>query len=330
MLDELLVSLVEQFEVRSGFDIPGGAGLVANIIESLVIVLVVIGMRRLVMRLAARQTENPASLYTWRKATDYVAPAIIIYFFWRIWIPNTSSRDFATYFGLLSAGLAIALQDLIVNFIGWIFLLVRRPFEVGNRIEIGEHAGDVVDIHFFQFSLLEIGGWVDAEQSTGRILHIPNRLVFSQGVANYSKGIAMIWNEIPVLVSFESDWKKAKKLMLEIASHHVAEIDTQVRTQMKRAARDYGISYQNLKPTVYTKVEPSGVMLTLRYLCRPRGRRDSEQIIWEEILEAVAGEKDIDFAYPTQRIFYHPTEGKTLDLEPHVQVDQEVRRQLDL
>ena len=73
-----------------------------------------------------------------------------------------------TFLGLASAGVAIAMHDTIANLAGWFFIISRKPFKVGDRIEIGEIAGDVIDIRIFQFSLVEIGNWVDAEQSTGR------------------------------------------------------------------------------------------------------------------------------------------------------------------
>jgi small-conductance mechanosensitive channel len=80
-----------------------------------------------------------------------------------------SGGSVVTYLGLVSAALVIALQDPITNFVGWVFIISRRPFEIEDRIQIGEDAGDVIDIRFFQFSLNEIGNWVDADQSTGRI-----------------------------------------------------------------------------------------------------------------------------------------------------------------
>src|SRR6266446_8071652 len=74
----------------------------------------------------------------------------------------------------------------------------RRPFDVGDRVEIAKHKGDVIDVHLFQFTLNEIGGWVDADQSTGRIVHIPNQQVFTEALANYDKGFKYVWNEVPV------------------------------------------------------------------------------------------------------------------------------------
>src|SRR5207244_2876538 len=83
---------------------------------------------------------------------------------------------------------------------------------VQDRVQIGPHAGDVIDLGLFQFTLNEIGAWVQADQSSGRIIHVPNGKVFTDPVANYNKGFRYIWNEVPVVVTFESDWKKAKQI----------------------------------------------------------------------------------------------------------------------
>jgi small-conductance mechanosensitive channel len=72
---------------------------------------------------------------------------------------------------------------------GWVYILSRRPFQVGDRIEVNQFKGDVVDIRLFRFSLMEIQGWVDAEQSTGRLVHVPNGVVFNREVANYTEGL---------------------------------------------------------------------------------------------------------------------------------------------
>ncbi|MBE0591511.1 MAG: mechanosensitive ion channel, partial [Gemmatimonadales bacterium] len=226
----------------------------------------------------------------------------------RMWFEGIG--PLATYLGLVSAGLAIALKDLVVNLAGWGFILWRRPFEVGDRIQIGEHVGDVIDVRIFQFTLLEVGNWVDADQSTGRLLHIPNGKVLNESLANYTRGFDYIWNELPVLVTFESDWKKAKALLAEIAARHAAHLTDEAERQIREVSRRFMIFYSTLTPTVYTSVADSGVMLTIRYLCAPRKRRSTAEAIWEEVLDAFAREADIDFAYPTYRYYDNRLEGK--------------------
>ncbi len=179
----------------------------------------------------------------------------------------------------------------------------KHPFDVGDRIEIAGFAGDVVDIRIFEFTLLEIGNWVDADQSTGRVVHIPNQKLLSDPIANYTAEFPYVWNEIPVLVTFESDWKKAKAILAEVVEKETGEISRRAKDIIPRATRRLLISYRTLSATVYTTVRDSGVLLTIRHLAEPRARRGAEQAIWESILDAFAEEPDIELAYPTRRIY---------------------------
>jgi small-conductance mechanosensitive channel len=247
-----------------------------------------------------RRTDNPRVLYRWRKALTFVFLLGALFLGW-IWFEEI--RSWVTFLGLLSAGLAIALREPLTNLAGWVFILWRRPFAIGDRVEVGAHAGDVVDIRLFQFTLLEIGNWVDADQSTGRAIHVPNGVVFGTALVNYHKGLEYIWNELPVMVTFESDWEHAKALLQGIADRHAAHLTEDAREHIRRAAHRYLILYAHLTPVVYTQVESYGVRLTVRYLCEPRRRRSSEAAIWEDVLRTFADNPDVEFAYPTQRFF---------------------------
>ncbi len=279
-----------------------------KIFITLLIILVLWLLRSIAVRILWRRTENPHTRYRWQKITVYIAALAGILAIGRVWFGGIHSV--ATFLGLLSAGLAIALQDIVKSIAGWIFIMWRRPFTVGDRIQVGSHAGDVVDIRIFKFSLIEIGNWVGADQSTGRLLHLPNSLILTDVIANYTLGFEFIWNEIPVLVTFESNWTRAKKILREIAEKQAAHLSRAAEARIKEASKQYMIFYSTLTPTVYTSVKDSGVLLTIRYLIDPRKRRGSEEAIWEAILNAFAECNDIDFAYPTQRFYNNMTEGK--------------------
>jgi len=284
------------------------ATLQTKIFTSIFFILVWWAFDRLFKKIIFEKIEDVSIRYQWQKTAKYSTVFLLLLFLSRIWFGAFDS--IGTYFGLLSAGLAIAFQDLLVNLAGWVFILTRKPFSVGDRIEIGDTRGDVIDVRIFQFSIIEIGNWVDADQSTGRIIHIPNGIVFKKPQANFTVGFEYIWNEIPVLLTFESDWKKAKQILTEILNSKTLTLNKDAEKQIKKAAEKFMIFYKTLTPKVYTSVKDSGVMLTLRFLCHVRQRRGNEEIIWETILEEFAKHKDIDLAYPTQRFYNNLTEGK--------------------
>jgi len=279
-----------------------------KIFYSLLAILTLVLLRWLLHRLVVHRIADHRIRYQWQKTLTYIVTFLGILIVGAIWL--NAGQPLATYLGLVSAALVVALQDPITNFVGWGFILWRKPFEVGDRIQIGDNIGDVVDVRLFQFSMMEIGNWVAADQSTGRLLHVPNRQVFANVVANYTKGSDYIWNEIAVLVTFESNWKKAKSLLQIIADQNTMEIDESVKESFNQAAKKYYLKYGNLTPLVYTSVRDSGVLLTVRYLHEPRNRRDSEHKIWEAILATFAEHDDIDFAYPTQRFYNNLVEGR--------------------
>lgn len=260
-------------------------------------------LRTVIMQIVRKKARDYRTRYQWQKSTLYIAFALGTLLVGRTWLEGFGAV--ATYLGLVSAGLAIALKDPLTNLAGWLFIVWRRPFDVGDRIQIGDNTGDVIDQRLFQFTIMEIGNWVDADQSTGRILHIPNGKVFTKAQANYSQGLPYIWNELSLVVTFESDWAKAKALLAEI----VATV-TQQPDQSSGAVLTgrYTFLDTGSRPEVYTRVVENGVQLTARYRCLPADRRGSEQTVWERTLSAFAGHDDIRFAYPTQRLYLRPLE----------------------
>jgi small-conductance mechanosensitive channel len=278
----------------------------------LLVTIVVIGVlwivERIVLAIAYRRFTDPWTRYRWRKSVTYLFLAIGVLVIGREWLEGFKSL--ATFLGIVSAGIAISLRDPLANLAGWAFLVWSGPFEVGDRIEIAKHKGDVIDIHLFQFTLNEIGAWVDADQSTGRIVHIPNQLVFTEAVANYDKGFKYVWNEVPVLVTYESNWSKAKEILTQIAFKHAEHLTAEAERDLLAASRQYLINYKKLTPIVYTSTTASGILLTVRYLIEPRRRRGTVSAIWDEILTEFAKAKDIELAYHTVRSFANPIEGK--------------------
>lgn len=273
-----------------------------NIIWTVVTIALVLLGRHTARRLVARNVEDTDAAYRANKIINYVATAIFIITVAFIWFDAFSSLP--TYLGLLSAGIAIALADVLKNMVGWVYILSRKPFQVGDRIEVEGYKGDVVDVRLFRFSLMEIDGWVDAEQSTGRLVHVPNGVVFNKQVANYTEGFGFIWHEVPVLITFESDWKLAEQLMLEILEHDAPDVEGTAGATIRATARRYSIRVGTLTPTVYLTVRDSGVLLTARYLVEARTRRGREDRVWRSILEAFAEHDNVHLAYPTVRTYF--------------------------
>ena len=279
-----------------------------NLVASVVGLVAISVLRFGVNRVIDQQIKDPRNRYAWRKWTSYLCYGLYTFAVVMLWLPSIAGLS--TFLGLFAAGIAVVLRDPLVNLVGWLFILWRQPFQMGDRIQVDHHAGDVIDISIFQFTLMEIGNWVDMDQSTGRIIHIPNNRIFQEPIANYSQGFKYIWHEIPVLITFESDWEAAKSILFIQLNQHAEHLSKSAEEHLRRAGRKYMISYSKLTPTVYTTVRESGILLTLRYLCDPRRRRGSEQVLWESILREFAKNDDISLAYPTQRFYMTSVDKK--------------------
>jgi small-conductance mechanosensitive channel len=151
--------------------------------------------------------------------------------------------------------------------------------------------------------MLEVGGRV--RQITGSMLHMPNGLVFTEPLTNYTEGFAYIWHEVPVLVTFESDWEEAERLVLEAVTDASAAISPQrVAEELRQTAVEYRFHIADLAPSTIVTVEDSGVLITGRLLVAARGgRRAAEQKVWRRLLTSFAERPDIDLAYPTVRTY---------------------------
>lgn len=272
-----------------------------KVIKSIILIFLIWLIKLLLSKILLKRIKDIKLHYRWRKVLNTVYFIIVTIVVGRLWYEGV--QTIVTFLGLLSAGVAIALKDPISNLAGWIFIISRKPFEVGDRIQLGNHAGDVIDLSAFEFSILEIGNWVEADQSTGRIIHVPNGKIFTEELANYDKGFKYIWNEIRIVITFESNWQKAKKILTDIANKQGGNITASMERQIKQAAQKFMIYYHNLTPIVYTDVKDNGVQLTIRHLTEIRKRRKMTELIWEDVLAEFALHDDIELAYPTTRFY---------------------------
>ena len=282
--------------------------LLHKIILSLAVIVLVSTINTIIKFVMRKHISDLKARFNWTKTIYYINVIIGTLVIGKIWFAGFNS--ILTFLGLLSAGIAIALKDIMLNYAGWIYIVWKKPFHLGERIQVGDIKGDVVDIRSFQFILMEIGNWVHADQSTGRLIHIPNGQIFTTPIHNYEAGFTYIWSEILVNITFESNWEKAKNILLQILNEKAPNLSETFKNQLEEAAKEYLIYYNNYTPIVYTNITKQGIGFDLRYLVAPRERRAIDSIIMEEVLVTFSKEKDINFSYPTTRFLDYTTERK--------------------
>jgi small-conductance mechanosensitive channel len=272
-----------------------------KLVTTLTLLLIIWLANRIAIRSINQLPSDIAVRYRWRKNATYVIYALGVVSIIFVWSDRFASL--ATFLGLLSAGLAIAFKDPIANVAGWYYLITNRPYRVGDRIQIGEEKGDVVDISIFRSTLIEVGNWVGADQSTGRVIHIPNSKVFTMAIMNYSELINHIWTEIRVPLTPDSNWQLAKDILQGIIEEFTPKIDESVDKQLEEISEKYLIVSAKLTPIIFTSITDNGsILLTMRYVCMVRQRRQSEHIIYEAILKQLSNHSDIRLAHQLIRV----------------------------
>jgi small-conductance mechanosensitive channel len=166
--------------------------------------------------------------------------------------------------------------------------MVKRPYQVGDRVAIEESKGDVVSVDFLVTTLWEINGeLVTSNQPSGRIVTLPNSVVLSSHVRNYSwEGFPYVWNELPVQVAYETDLEFARELMIEEADAFLGDemADNIAEYRRRLAETPVELEVQD-RPTINVTQKESWVELRLRYLVHPRRGQRVRNALYERILE---------------------------------------------
>lgn len=272
-------------------------------------IVLIVTLERLIRKKLLSRIRQHTSRYL---ATKFFT--VIVYTAAAIWL---LSKFFAEHpsiiasFAIIGAGLAIALQDVVKDIVGWLIILQKRPFSLGNRIAIGPYTGDVIDIGLLRTALLEVGTspQLQALERTGKTLYVPNALVLTHQVLNYNTTSDFTRAELSVTVTYESDWKKAERILKEILDAEVSEFAEKEYQQSKKRTWRFYVQPEPRTPQIYTDLGASGIIFTLRFTTPIGQRRDVITRIAQKILERFRKEKDIELAYPTTRVIASDAEG---------------------
>lgn len=207
----------------------------------------------------------------------------LIFFIWENYI-----ESIITLVSFVSAAIAFSLRDIILNFFSGIYIKLKKPFEVEDRIEIGDLKGDVVNITTMNFEVLEVNDKEHGGQSSGIIITFPNSTVFHSPIKNYNKAFKYIWDEITVKVPIDCDLVNTKKELYRIVNNNqiIKTIPNKMKNQINEVGPDYRIYYNKFEPIIYTQVIDDHIELQIRFLIHPKKMRYVESQLWNKILVA--------------------------------------------
>lgn len=235
--------------------------------------------KKSLLRLARtkRQISNVEIFSTAVKYVFLVILALSILFYY-----SGSWTGLGITLGLFSAAIGFALQKPISGIAAWIMVVTRRPFEIGDRISIGEYKGDVRDISLMHITLKEIGGIVPSEENSGRMILVPNSLLFEQNIINYTQQDEFILDQVIVSITYESNLEKAVEICKKVAKEETKQFYDHVKKE----------------PYVRNYFQASGINLYVRFFVPAKRMQEFSSKITAEIYKAFKKTKEVQFAYP--------------------------------
>jgi len=199
--------------------------------------------------------------------------------------------------GLVTAGLGFALQKPITSVAAWVMVVLKRPFNIGDRIMIGNVKGEVYDITLTHVYIDEVGGEVDSEELSGRNIMVPNHLLFEHNIINYTLMNDYVLAEVVVNVTYEGNLDKAIEIAREATMKYLGKY----------------IKDTNKEPKIRIELKASGVDLKIRFHAPIRELPRIKSDINKEIYDMIKKEKNVGIAYPhTEMIFKNESDSKQL------------------
>lgn len=278
--------------------------LTRGVVTGLALTAVYVLGKIVVEEVATKRTDSAKTRYVIRKSISVLSLAAAALVVFSIWVTDPAALFVA--YGLVGAGVAIALQDVFKNFVGGITLFITGTYHVGDRVEIGGTAGDVIDIGLMYTRLLEIQGWVTGDQATGRIVTVPNGAILGSQVTNFTADNSFIWEEIVVPITYDSDWRSARETITDIAREETADVAESASEEIEQIRRKYFLSSRQTEPRTYLELTDNWINVHVRYVTDVRDRRRTTAEVHRRILEAVSEADDVTIASETVDIVGFP------------------------
>ena len=264
----------------------GSLSLTTKWIAAVVGILVIYVVFRLLEQTLPRHFGRTDARYKVRKFvvfSGYVATLLFI----SILFEDRLGRLSFTL-GVAGAGVAVALQDLLASIAGAFSIGFSKLYTVGDRVQIGDVRGDVIDIGLLRTTMMETGNWVSKDFYSGRIVRLPNNLVLKVSVFNYSQGFRFIWDEIKVVLTANSDCQLAREMLLRVAKEAVGEYLVEAQTSWKTISDNYQSASPPLEPTVTLVVNGGSLEFSVDYVVDYTKRSAMTDRLFTKIAQEVA------------------------------------------
>src|SRR5271154_4907164 len=213
--------------------------LVGKCVAAVVGILFIQATFRVLEQTLPRRFGRADARYKVRKFVVFTGYLAILLFLALLFEDRLGRLSFAL--GIAGAGVAVALQDVLASIAGAFSIGFSRLYTVGDRVQIGETRGDVLDIGLLRTTLMETGNWVSKDSYNGRLVKIPNSSVLKGSVFNYSQGFQFIWDEIKVVFTITSDPTFAREMLLRVAKAAIGDYLVEAHLSWKEISDNFRI-----------------------------------------------------------------------------------------
>lgn len=200
-------------------------------------------------------------------------------------VMSSSLGNLGLSLGVASAGIAFALQAPISNVAAWFANSGRIYYKVGDRIQIGGVSGDVIGINAMVTTLMEVGGWVQADQYNGRVVKVSNSSIFTAPLYNYSADFAILWDELRIPIKYGGDRKLVVEILMRVATEVTESAIKRSEDEWRRLVERYAIEDAQITPMVTLVATDNWMEFTLRYVSLYDRRRTTKTEIFNRILD---------------------------------------------
>lgn len=190
-----------------------------------------------------------------------------------------SVKDLGLAIGLLTAGITITLQELILSIAGSFYIFFVQVYKPGDRIEIHGIKGDVIDIDSVYTTMMEIGEWVSSDNYTGRIVKLSNVFVFKGPVYNYSRDFPFVWDEFNIPIKYGSDVELAKEILIRVAQENLSRFVEESLADWKAVVKKYYIEDAEVNPSLAISLTDNWIQINLRFIVDYKKRRATKHLL---------------------------------------------------
>lgn len=257
-------------------------------------IVVILILSFLVKRALNRRIKETDRKYKARKAVNMFAYLLMVSVVLFVYSDKLGNVGIAM--GMAGAGIAFALQEIIVSLAGWLNIMLTNAVRIGDRVKIGDVRGDIIDIGILSTTIMEVGDWVAGDLYNGRIVSLGNSFIYKERIHNYSSEYPFLWDELTIPIRTGGDPEIARTLFDSVLQDITGDYVATSERRWISLTDQYRVEEARVKPMVTLQFDENWTTYTLRYIVDYKKRRGTKDLIYSRILTELNNHPTIQIA----------------------------------